>query len=699
MSKQQWKLLLCAIAAVATLVTALFVSAWFRVDLMGNDLEIDLRSAAMCGPNGVCVSIPLSKFRGFYPIASNTAFFTGIPVLVLLIIQTASRLVTGTASTTVTKLGHALAGIALIAGFSAGYLFAPESEGVKEIAMITVTRTWTPVLFMLGNILAMFAMYISSSVFDDDLGEYKPIKLDKAEKGRLPVTPLSVNKIPTPQGSQPLERLPDSIPLDGGRTRTRPPSGQQRIVENVGRRVTPSGQIPRIEEPGRRMTPSGQIARVDDVSRRLTPSGQIPRVDDVSRRLTPSGQIPRVDEHGRTKPPTQPPAVARTSSPSMRARSATQQPLGGVVEVDARPKSPSQQPLVARTTSPSGIADPRSKSPSQQPFVARTTSPSGIADPRSKSPSQQPLDPRSKSPSQQPLGIDPVQRARTSSSGPIDLAARLSASAPQGVLEPLGAASLEVSIRPPLPQPEPVPPDQIPVDPAAGLTIRKRTPSVVNEPVPDIALPPPLPPPEVAVAFSKAKTADLPDKGMPTIGIEGIDGIAELKDELSKPHAAETPAARVATKPLEPAIKPPDPVFPPYIQNKINYAVTTADVSAQGIAGKREDGTIKEVAWDAIVGVIARRLPPDKPFEGATIVDVVSSAGSTLRLVSWTKIRGGLPLPEKGVERLRGFVNMVAAQALGAKLDAATKLFADTDGQAAQLPTLATLAAHDERLK
>jgi hypothetical protein len=269
------------------------------------------------------------------------------------------------------------------------------------------------------------------------------------------------------------------------------------------------------------------------------------------------------------------------------------------------------------------------------------------------------------------------------------------------VLEPLGAASLEVSIRPPLPQPEPVPPDQIPVDPAAGLTIRKRTPSVVNGPVPDIALPPPLPPPEVAVAFSKAKTTELSDKGMPTIGIDGIDGLdglAELKNELSTP-APETPTTRVATKPLEPAIKPPDPVFPPYIQNKINYAVTTADVSAQGIAGKREDGTIKEVPWDAIVGVIARRLPPDKPFEGATFVDVVSSAGSTLRVVSWTKIRGGLPLPEKGVERLRGFVNMVAAQALGAKLDPATKLFADADGQAAQLPTIATLGSHDDRLK
>jgi hypothetical protein len=155
---------------------------------------------------------------------------------------------------------------------------------------------------------------------------------------------------------------------------------------------------------------------------------------------------------------------------------------------------------------------------------------------------------------------------------------------------------------------------------------------------------------------------------------------------------------RVQTKPLPPPSHEPEPVFPPYIQNKINYAITTADLAPAGITAKREDGTVKVVEWDAIVGVIARRLPPDKPFEGATIIDIVSSAGATLRVVPWTKLRGGLPLPPQAVERARSFVNLVAAQALGAKLDPATKLFADSDGQAAQLPTLATLASHDQRL-
>jgi hypothetical protein len=124
----------------------------------------------------------------------------------------------------------------------------------------------------------------------------------------------------------------------------------------------------------------------------------------------------------------------------------------------------------------------------------------------------------------------------------------------------------------------------------------------------------------------------------------------------------------------------------------------SVDISGTGIVATREDGTIKTIEWDKIVGVIARRLPPDKPYEAATIVDVVSSAGSTVRVLPWTKIRGGLPLDKQAVERARGFVNLVASQALSAKLDAATKLFADTSGQAAQLPTLATLSSHDDRL-
>ena len=37
-----------------------------------------------------------------------------------------------------------------------------------------------------------------------------------------------------------------------------------------------------------------------------------------------------------------------------------------------------------------------------------------------------------------------------------------------------------------------------------------------------------------------------------------------------------------------------------------------------------------------VIGIIARRLPKEPPFDSTTIVDIVSTAGSTLRVVPWT---------------------------------------------------------------
>jgi len=51
----------------------------------------------------------------------------------------------------------------------------------------------------------------------------------------------------------------------------------------------------------------------------------------------------------------------------------------------------------------------------------------------------------------------------------------------------------------------------------------------------------------------------------------------------------------------------------------------TAAVSAAGIDARREDGSSRLVMWREVVGVIARRLPPD--YQGLVFVDIVSSAG------------------------------------------------------------------------
>jgi len=141
----------------------------------------------------------------------------------------------------------------------------------------------------------------------------------------------------------------------------------------------------------------------------------------------------------------------------------------------------------------------------------------------------------------------------------------------------------------------------------------------------------------------------------------------------------------------------PEVVPPSGLANKLRYATLTVTVSHVGIEARREDGFTRTVMWPDVVGIVARRLPPDEPYHGATFIDIVSSAGATLRILPWTRLAGDR-IEGEGIERARAFVQLAAARCPGAKLDAATRTFLGSHGPAAQLPDESTLAAHDQRL-
>ena len=397
-----------------------------------------------------------------------------------------------------------------------------------------------------------------------------------------------------------------------------------------------------------------------------------------------------------TPAPTDAPRSKSPSQPGSRTKSPSQQPAVGRTPSADRTKSPSQQPAVARTASGTAIGE-RTKSPSQQPAVARTASPSGLLA-RAKSPSLDapelerggPPPPRKSDPSDIPA------RARTSSSGPIDLAARLS------------GAPLEVAIKQPPPVPVPVPPDQIPVAPESGLVIRKRTASASNLDRGDLDQIPVAP--ESGLVIRKKTPSSAPAGGTgltpvsaPAVAMPSI-GLRELAPSMTPPVATPVVPAMPAVEAdvladiaLGSGSEIALPAGPGGLRGKLNYAVAAAVLTAEGIAAHREDGSVKQVSWDSIVGIIARRLPDEPPYDSETIVDLVSTSGSTLRVVPWTQISGA-PLHAEGEERARAFVNLVAARCLDAQLDGWTKIFADGIGHAVQLPSAKTLAAHDERL-
>jgi hypothetical protein len=133
---------------------------------------------------------------------------------------------------------------------------------------------------------------------------------------------------------------------------------------------------------------------------------------------------------------------------------------------------------------------------------------------------------------------------------------------------------------------------------------------------------------------------------------------------------------------------------PDHLRNQLSYVALTAEITAGGIDARREDGSARLVLWRDVVGVVARRMPP--AYDATVFIDVVSTAGSTLRIVPWTRLTGE-PLTPARADRPRSFVEHVAAHCPGAKLDRATRYFLET-GEAAQLPDVETLRAHDARL-
>jgi hypothetical protein len=746
MSRHQIRLLLCSTASVALIVGATLVLEWFRIDVSDTRMTIGMRAGIVCAGDGTCASVGL-RGTGAYRVLAEGAFWSALLLALLVIAQAGMSVFSGAASTLASAIGYAIGSITLLCAFGAGYLFAPDPPAELAMMGIAVTRTIAPAMLVVGSLLGIVAVhYAQLEEVSNSAGEYKPVVVER--RGDEPdesdahdrARSASASDPRTRRSSQRIERVVSPAASESA-------SRARRSSQQIERIALPGDRTKSPSEPGRSRSSSQQVERI------ALPGDRTKSPSEPGRSRTPSQQVERIPLPGhRTRSPSDPGDVARSRSPSQQPLVArTASPGAG-----ERSRSPSSQPLVARTPSPG--AGERSRSPSQQPLVSRTASP-GTAE-RSRSPSQQPLVARTSSPahggparrrlgSEPPGdGIDVPSRARTSSSGPIDIAARLS------------GAPLAVAIKPPLPEPVPVPPDQIPVAPESGLVIRKRTgsaaplsaqqlsaaaggpPSVVMPPPPGAAAAPPIvaappsaaarpaaaeaPPPiahsadasEIPVApesglviRKKPTSPDLqrpqafgvappprgasgitPPGAMPSIALPSID--PDIGNPLAPPAPSQLPAPE--SDPAIPrAFTPPDK--PPALRGKLRYAVNMATLTSMGITAQREDGTTKHVGWDDIIGIIARRMPPEAPYDGVTFVDLVSISGSTLRILPWTRLDGA-PVRGEGEERARAVVQLIAARCLEAKLDSWTKVFADGAGHAAQLPSTNTLAAHDDKL-
>lgn len=144
-----------------------------------------------------------------------------------------------------------------------------------------------------------------------------------------------------------------------------------------------------------------------------------------------------------------------------------------------------------------------------------------------------------------------------------------------------------------------------------------------------------------------------------------------------------------------PTTPPPMRAVPEALEGKLRFAMVTGDVTVAGIDARREDGGVL-VMWRDVVGLVVRRLPPE--LEGHAFVDIVSTAGMTLRLLPWSKLTGE-PFEGDAEGRIRAFIRAVHPRCPEARLDRMTQAFLDDATRPpAQLPNVEMLAKHDQAL-
>ena len=211
---------------------------------------------------------------------------------------------------------------------------------------------------------------------------------------------------------------------------------------------------------------------------------------------------------------------------------------------------------------------------------------------------------------------------------------------------------------------------------------------------------------QVAFYFMKDPLGD----EAPVIPIDKPANLPRAVAQTRVPLPLNTPAGGTPTiKPARAQTKPPyvartqTPTTPPALKalaevfkGRVKFAMVTGDVTMGGIDARREDGAGVLVVWRDVVGLVVRRLPPE--LDGHPFIDIVSTAGMTLRVLPWSKLTGE-HFEGEGDTRVRSFMQVVTKRCTEARIDRATQNFLDDDSKRpAQLSNLELLARHDTAL-
>src|SRR5262245_31065741 len=128
MGRDQTRMLICAVASLVLIIAGAVMLDWFRLLMDGGAVDrvaVDLHTVHACSGR-ICGNRSLTLLPGMYPTLAAVTLWSSLSLGALVTFQAGSRVLTGSAPESLSRLGYALALMAISLAVACAYLFGPE---------------------------------------------------------------------------------------------------------------------------------------------------------------------------------------------------------------------------------------------------------------------------------------------------------------------------------------------------------------------------------------------------------------------------------------------------------------------------------------------------------------------------------------------------------------------------------------------
>ena len=133
-------------------------------------------------------------------------------------------------------------------------------------------------------------------------------------------------------------------------------------------------------------------------------------------------------------------------------------------------------------------------------------------------------------------------------------------------------------------------------------------------------------------------------------------------------------------------------------KDSLRFVARTLFIHRAGLTAECKRGRV-EISWKDIASVVARRLPPDPPFEKTLFMDIAPAGGSPIRLLSSTRANYEVLPGGAGLGSAQNFQKLAALikQASPNAIEADSRPFFESGEKAPMFAAIKLFAAYDSQ--